>query len=191
MNVRWRLRFKARDTFLDSASPIFHIVSRISFLSFAFLGSLHGSMARERHRWQEAKVRAKVKEAKTETAPKVKAKGKPRGQGVKAKAVGNGRNEDLPLLAKRISHLAVPTSQENVIKELVVTTGTLQFALTGRRANALKIVALSFTAKNQATRLLVLHLLQQTPRLKVKLRQSPSLIRKPKVLWPITWLRRI
>ena len=114
---------------------------------------------------EKAEVRAKVKEAKTktETAPKVEVKERIREKEVKAKAVGNDRNEGLALLAKRISHPAGPTSQENAIKELVVTTGTLQSASTGRRANAPKTVAPSFTVRNLITGLLVLHLLQPPP----------------------------
>ena len=133
---------------------------------------------------EKADVRAKVKEAKaeTETAAKVEVKGKRREKGVEAKAVGNDRNEDPPLLAKRISHPAGPTSQENVIKEIVVITGTLQSASTGRRANAPKTVAPSFTARSLIAGLLVRHLLQQPPRLKVKPRQNLNLIRKIKVL---------
>ena len=130
----------------------------------------------------KAGVRAKVKEAKTETAPKVKVKGKPRGQEVKVEAAGNGRNEDLPLLANRISHPAVPTSRENAKKVLVAITGILQSASIGRRASAQKIVAPSFTAISLINGLLALHLLQQPLRLKVKPRQNLNLRRNPKVL---------
>ena len=115
----------------------------------------------------EASPRGKEAKAETEKASKVEEKAKAGEKGVKAKAVGNDRNEAPPLLAKRTSHPAGPTSQENARRALLATTGILLSAFTGRRANAPKMVAHSFTVTNLLTKLLALHHLQPTLRLKV------------------------
>ena len=80
--------------------------------------------------------------------PRVKEKVRREEIDLDLQAVGNDRNEETPLLERKIDHLVEPTSQGPAPKETNATTGTQRFAFIGSRESAQKINVPSFTVKN-------------------------------------------